>query len=301
VTLPPAGSTASVTAVAGTVALRDSAGRSQMSAGVASADIAIVSQLPNPNLLRNGTFRTNQHAYVTNTDLALNAYGFDGWKATTSNSRMTFTAAPQGQVVTIPAGDSWGQVIERADINAGAHTVSHAGTAQARIYNVGASAPAYAACPVTATLDGTADVIVEFGPGTVDKAKVERGSIATPFVLDTINAELARCQRHYYLHASGFSYYVSTGFMYTAVAMYSIFPLPVTMRAAPSLIATSGTNYYAFDRAGSADLFNSLTAASLTPQTVSFYNATEISGTAGQAGIVYLNNASARIALSAEL
>jgi hypothetical protein len=151
-----------------------------------------------PNLIINGTFRTNQRGYVSGTDLALNAYGPDRWKATTANSRMTFTAnANQGQQVTIASGDSWAQDVESSSIDPGQHVLSWEGTAQARVYNVGASAPSYASSPISVTLDGAAHVRVEFGPGTVDRVKLERGIVATPFVLDEINVELMRCMRFY--------------------------------------------------------------------------------------------------------
>jgi len=152
---------------------------------------------PNPNLIIDSNFAVNQRGYVSGTDLALNAYGLDRWKATTANSRMTFTAAPQGQAVTIAAGDSFGQVVERANVVAGPHTLSWPGTSQARIYNVGASAPSYAASPITVALDGTTDVLAQFGPGTVGNVKLEQGSVATPYQPPTYADNLRACMRYY--------------------------------------------------------------------------------------------------------
>jgi hypothetical protein len=207
---------------------------------------------PSPNLIINGTFRTNQRGYVSGTDLALNAYGPDRWKATTANSRLNFTADPyHGQTVTIPAGDSWGQPIERANIRPGTHVLSWPGTAQARIYNVGAAAPAYADSPVVVELDGTANVLVEFGPGTVsvgaEGVKLEYGSTPTPFMLDTIDEELRRCQRYYYRIASSGGYLViAFGTAASSTVGDFAMHLPVEMRAIPTLTRSAlaaQTNY----------------------------------------------------------
>jgi hypothetical protein len=74
------------------------------------------------------------------------------------------------------------------------------------------------------------------------------------------------------------------------------------MRTVPTLYQATGTGYYTFERNGTGDAFNSLTLGSTTTDTVSLpFNSTEISGTAGQAGNVYLSNASAYVGLSAEL
>jgi hypothetical protein len=134
--------------------------------------------------------------------------------------------------------------------------------------------------------------------------QVEYGSRATPFQTasgGSPQAELALCQRYYYLHASGtagsicnFLYFNST----TATAMLSF---PVTMRTAPTLAATSGTQYYAVETGSNLDYMNSMTLAKTTTTATQLYNASEASGTVGLSGIGYTNNASASLAFSAEL
>jgi len=192
---------------------------------------------PNPNLLINSNFAVNQRAYVSGTDLALNAYGLDMWKATTATSRMTFTAAPQGQTVTIAAGDSFGQVVERADILAVSHTLSWEGTSQARVYNVGGSPPSYAASPITATLDGSANVLVEYGPGTLVKVKLERGTVATPYTLPHIGNELAACQRYClaFIAGAGSQRIGGWGVQFGTTGSETLIITPVTMRAIPTI------------------------------------------------------------------
>ncbi len=146
----------------------------------------------------NGTFRINQRVYVSGTSLALNAYCFDRWKATTASTVVTFTAAPQGQIVTITAG-SLGSIQPREDLPAGTVTMSWEGTAQGRIYNVGSTAPAYANVggKITVTLDGLANVMMEFSTGTLFRVKLEYGSAKTPYRLPTFADELLACQRYY--------------------------------------------------------------------------------------------------------
>jgi hypothetical protein len=185
------------------------------------------------NIAVNGRFRINQRAYASATDVASGVYGFDRWKATTASSRMTFTAAPQGQSVTIASGDSWGQVVERANVPAGSYVLSWAGTATARVYNVGGTAPSYAASPVTVTLDGLADVLLEFGPGTLDMVKFETGSTATAYVQPSISGELAACQRYYWRTYAGVGVGVGGGGG-TSVARWALAP-PASMRATPTL------------------------------------------------------------------
>ena len=78
-------------------------------------------------------------------------------------------------------------------------------------------------------------------------------------------------------------------------------PLPCTMRVQPVVISNSGTDYYAFARNGALDYFNSVTIDTSGPNILGLFNSGQISGTAGHAGYVVTQNASASIAASAEL
>jgi hypothetical protein len=73
------------------------------------------------------------------------------------------------------------------------------------------------------------------------------------------------------------------------------------MRAAPSLSVTTGTNYYTFYRAGADDYFNSLSLEQDGTEGLLVKNTTDVSGTAGVAGIVVTVDANALIAATAEL
>jgi len=72
------------------------------------------------------------------------------------------------------------------------------------------------------------------------------------------------------------------------------------MRAAPTLSTVSGTNFYSIFRNGNGDDMNSLSIAYANPQNVTFINNSEVSGTAGDAGGLWTNNASSFVAFQAE-
>jgi hypothetical protein len=133
--------------------------------------------------------------------------------------------------------------------------------------------------------------------------QVESGSVATAFqtATGTLQGELSACQRYYQVVASGTQKFLASASAYSASQLDLMLTYP-EMRIAPSLVVTSGTGYYVFVRNGGTDAFNSITLNGYTtPRGAALYNNTEISSTAGNAGWVYLDNASASVALNAEL
>jgi hypothetical protein len=133
--------------------------------------------------------------------------------------------------------------------------------------------------------------------------QAEAGSVATAFqtATGTIQGELAACQRYYYLHASGSSKSICSACYTTASQIVGSVKFPVTMRTSPTLVATSGTNYYRFSKTGTDDDFNSLTIINSGENAAEIYNNSEVSGTAGYGGPINTLNASASVAFSAEL
>jgi len=92
------------------------------------------------------------------------------------------------------------EIIEQADITAGTYTLSWPGTVLGRVYNAGATEPAYAASPTTVTLDGTANVNVDLqGEGDTIEGwvKLERGPVATPYQPPRYDDNLRACMRYY--------------------------------------------------------------------------------------------------------
>jgi len=192
------------------------------------------------NLIVNGDFRINQRQYVSGTQTVANEYTLDRWYTRVGTGTFVFTAAPQGQPVTIGiAGFERyvAQVIERENFQPGTHVVSWEGTAKGAIFAKGGSAVSYNSSPFTFESSGTDDTVLEFA-GENDTAwnvKVERGSVPTPFAASTIGEELALCQR-YYQRFGGQAAYQSHafGFARSTTAARIIIPIPVSMRAVPT-------------------------------------------------------------------
>ena len=135
----------------------------------------------------------------------------------------------------------------------------------------------------------------------VTGVQLEAGAVATPFEFEYYETTLAKCQRYYYLLVSGINKTFSMAAAYNTAFVMGYASFPVTMRTTPSLVATSGTNYYNFARRGASDQFNSITIATPHPTGARMDNYTEISSTLGDAGILETTNAAASIAFSAEL
>lgn len=302
VTLPPAGSTASVTAAVGTVALRDSAGRTQVVGGVTAADVANVSQLPGFNLFANPIFRVNQRAAVSAASLASGQYFIDRMKSATAANAVTWTGDDvAGRILTIPVGGVVASIQERTNFPAGVYTLSWGGTTTGRFYKSGTTAPALAASPVTVTADGLADMIAEWGAGTLSRVKIEAGSVATPLMLSTRADEERACQRYYFRFVprsvyTVFSWGASSGTTTFNVLAY----LPVEMRSTPTVTFAiiAFQNNYATPQAVTA----------LSVDSGSTLHAISLSGsvgaglTANSHGRILSNNStSGRLAFDAEL
>lgn len=190
------------------------------------------------NLIHNGAFRVNQRAAVSGTSLAVSDFFFDRWRSTVAANPVTWVTAPQGQSITVPASKGIRQTVERANVSAGVHRLSWVGSAQARVYNAGAGAPALASGPLTVTLDGLDDVRVEFGPGTVSQVQLEFGPQVTPFERIGLGEELALCQRYYWQWRASAPFDksgVPFGFQLTTTSAKCTLRLPVDMRVLPTL------------------------------------------------------------------
>ena len=209
------------------------------------------------NLLINGDFRINQRGYASASNLALGAYGFDRWKSTLTNTSLTFTSAPQGQVVTISSGGSIEQVVERQNILPGPYILSWEGTATGRVYNSGATPPAFASSPILVTLDGLANVEVEFTASgsakTLWKPQLELNYQVTPFEQRPIGIEDILCKRYYQVWSNS----SNTNFMSIGTLLYST-PMSLSVPMRP-LTNTSTTFIGVVYAQGTSYSLNSLT------------------------------------------
>jgi len=133
-------------------------------------------------------------------------------------------------------------------------------------------------------------------------------STLPPFQHETYGNNLNRCLRYFQAPIFTSSQGVAEEYSVFGTGVYSASgyfrcprPLPVEMRVNPSLVSSSGTNYF-FILSGANDDVNDLTLfADSNFKTAWVYNNDEASGTAGQAGILMGNNASAYAWLDAEL
>lgn len=193
------------------------------------------------NRIINGAFVINQRGYTSGTNLASGSYGFDRWKSGFTNTALTFTAGNQATTVTISASGVLQQIVERENMPANTYTLSWSGTATGRIYNSGATAPSYAASPITVTLDGSANVVVEFTASgstkTLSTVQLEAGTVYSPFEYRHRSEELFLCQRYYYRTLGGTGgLFLGTGFADGAGTAYNAtFQLKVSMRATPTI------------------------------------------------------------------
>lgn len=133
--------------------------------------------------------------------------------------------------------------------------------------------------------------------------QLEQSNVMTGFTIagGTIQGELAACQRYYYLAASGDTKTISPGLAFNSTDNRGVVTFPVTMRIAPTLVATSGTNYYYLEGNNGADNFNSFTILRPSTTASAIYNSTESGSTSGIAGVFYTNNAASSVAFNAEL
>lgn len=189
------------------------------------------------NRILNGNFVINQRAVSGTVSLSSGEYGHDRWKAGASGCTYTFATSGIDTVITILSG-SLMQVIEGVNVEGGVYTLSHAGTANARIaVNGDATAGSYAATPLqSASASAAQTITVEFTTGTVSKVQVEMSSTATPFERRPQSLEALLCYRYAYKFNSEF-----IGNTYNATIPCTAVIFPVPMRTTPSITGISYT------------------------------------------------------------
>ena len=230
----------------------------------------------------NGGFIINQRAYVSGTALAAGNYAHDRYKAGSSGCTYTFTQGALGvnTTITITAG-SLQQIIEGCNMpEGGTYVLSWTGSAQAR-FNSGT----YGASPLAVTgITAGANVTIEFNTGTVGGVQIEVGVTATSFDMRDYGRELIMCQRYYQTSYQGvavgtptasFGRSLTISINSPAAAAFLI-PLPVLMRAAPTVIwynpTTGGTASPIRDETAGANfstaVYGAISANQLSVQTL---------------------------------
>jgi hypothetical protein len=137
----------------------------------------------------------------------------------------------------------------------------------------------------------------------ISQIQLEVGSVATPFARagGTIQGELAACQRYYLNLARGTGKALGIVSYYNASSLHLGVSYPVEMRTAPTIDQVAGTNYFGvFNDGATRNISGSWTLADVSTRAVRIYATSDTAAT-GQAGFAVTSNASAVLALSAEL
>lgn len=189
------------------------------------------------NKLRNPLFSINQRGVSGTVTLAAGAFGHDRMRAGASGCTYTFSSSNGVTTLNITAG-SLQQPIQASDFagESGTYFLSWAGTSQGRIN--GGSYGASGA--VSATCDGSANVVVEFGTGTLSLVQFER-DYATDF-LGARQNELPLCQEFFFRSTQGVNLVPNdfTGTVSDVRTKSAFYPFPVIMRASPVVSVGSG-------------------------------------------------------------
>ena len=133
----------------------------------------------------------------------------------------------------------------------------------------------------------------------MSQLQIEPGEQATPFEHRLYGEELQLCQRYFYRYINGNSQSIMTASGILANFIQGNINFPTAMRAAPSLFASSGTDYYQLYSSNPAS-FNDISGQQFhTNGCTLLKNGATI--TAGHAAIVYSNNAAVTIDFDSEL
>ena len=133
--------------------------------------------------------------------------------------------------------------------------------------------------------------------------QLEAGTSASDFEFLPVDVNKNRCLRYYYVHAEGNSKQIGLGGYYNSTYITCGLQFPQEMRVAPTLVKTTGTNYYGIYRDNTIDDFNDFNNGIQNPTTTScgMDCSTNVSGTSGHVGRLITRNASSSIAFNSEL
>jgi hypothetical protein len=134
--------------------------------------------------------------------------------------------------------------------------------------------------------------------------QLEAGTTASDFEFLPYDVNLQRCYRYYETlmkGSEGIDKCFNTCFYYNSTSLHSVCNYRTEKRTTPTLNQSSGTNYFRITRSGGTDDIDDLLIARATKYACLLYNTSDASGTTGHAGEFQVHNASAYIALDAEL
>jgi hypothetical protein len=144
------------------------------------------------NLIVNGNFAINQRVYGSGQPTTVaNQVTLDRWRVVTSGQTITFGPGFPDRVVNCPLG-GLEQIVEGEWVAPGVYTLSWVGTATAKV-----NGAAIANGGSTGALPGNTIINVQFASGTVSRAQLEAGTIATPFQRRPPGVEMMLCLRDF--------------------------------------------------------------------------------------------------------
>ena len=153
--------------------------------------------------------------------------------------------------------------------------------------------------------DGAVQLITQSSANWyVTKVQLEIGTVSTPFENIFYSDDLARCQRYYYQHVRGDNKVMGVSVGYQANDIFLMIYPKVTMRATPSLVQETGTNYYRAYNNGGYDMFNSWGSLWNTHENMFSINANSshgLSSNGGQPQMIITSQPGAYVAFDAEL
>lgn len=136
--------------------------------------------------------------------------------------------------------------------------------------------------------------------------QLEVSDSVSDFEFLPFDVQLQRCQRYYFLQADtkydGGNGMLGPGVCYNTNVIYWPCFFPVQMRTAPSLDVSTGTDYFISFSNATSDTFNEATIWIASPTVVYCYSDNSTTSVVkGHSAMMALNDASAKIAWSAEL
>ena len=156
--------------------------------------------------------------------------------------------------------------------------------------------------------DRAAGLTVNLGDSTSNEwyitgVQLEAGQVASDFEFLPFDVNLRRCHRYYYTHVTGNNQHIGMGGYFASAYVTCGVTFPTTMRSAPSLEQTTGTEYYRLYVNNGSDNFDSFAGGIQQPTTNSagIDSNSGVSGTSGQTGRFVTYNSSSNISFSAEL
>jgi hypothetical protein len=207
---------------------------------------------------------------------------------------------------TIAVADTWEQktITVPGDTTGSWNTTNGQGIGVVFDLGVGATFEGTAGAWANSNLYGTTGATSVVGTNAatwfITGVQLEVGSVATPFERRPYGTELALCQRYYWQIGSGASKVLGLGFYYGASEIDMTVTMPVSMRSTATIVQSTGTNYFSYNR--TSDTFDSWSGSQFaTGNTINLFVTSGVSGTTGLASYIITNNASASLALSAEL